>query len=136
MPKKVYIAAGIGNEEQAKRLCELLQSYGHKVTYQWWNQNPKDTVRDKAILDLEGVREADLTVALIRPLESSKQQGTHFELGYATALGKTVLIHIDKTELEDLYNTDKYLVFYSLPNVRFSHKKTLDELAEQIYKYM
>lgn len=134
--KRVYIAAGIGNEEEAIELAKELNDFDIRITYRWWNLVNGDTDKDRATLDLEGVRECDLLVVLLKPNGKSKQQGTHVEIGFALACQKTIMIHVSNTEWLELEDTNSKLIFYELPQFRMSFKKTMKELAEQIYKYL
>lgn len=92
---RVYIASGFDNGPMAKLLSSHLEDRGIGTTVKWWElplhmEKDAETRALIALNDLQGVRRADLLVALMKgdpATFGSSQLGTHGELGAACALG-------------------------------------------------
>lgn len=79
----VYIATGLDNAAAHNRLRDLLAAQGVGLTYDWtthgsvW-QRGRAEIREVAALEADGVRHADLVIALL-----PGGRGTHAEIGIA-----------------------------------------------------
>lgn len=101
MTRRVYIASGFDNGARARELSDALKDLGIGTTVRWW-ELPLHMEKDAAtrsliaLNDLQGVRRADLLIAMMKGVPAtfdSSQLGTHGELGAACALGvPTVLV--------------------------------------------
>lgn len=80
-----YIATGLGRTEDQKALASKLEKLGFSQTYNWaahgsaQDRGPEG-IRDVALAELAGVKEADLFIVLL-----PGERGTHTELGIALA---------------------------------------------------
>lgn len=91
---KCYVAAGFQYAEFAKSLMEELKKDGWEITYDW-TQHGGSTVEERTMKNLglwadnemDGVAQADVVIVRLPGLK-----GTHFEMGYAAALGKPIVI--------------------------------------------
>lgn len=83
--KTFYIATGLERIEEAKALAAQIQTLGLSQTYAWWEHGSvqaegPERIREVAVAELDGVRNADLFVCLL-----PGARGTHTELGCALA---------------------------------------------------
>lgn len=86
---KVYVAGSWDDRWNGPYfVADRLKQYGFEITYEWWFDN--ECGPDKAARDLQGVRDADILVAVMYPWNTYR--GTYVEIGYALALGKQVYI--------------------------------------------
>lgn len=96
---KIYIAAPYPLRDDAIALMHTLEHRGHEVTSRWLKQldeNNDETAR----ADLEDVRWAD-TLIFLHP-EAWHDRGTggrHFEMGYAYALAKRIILIGQRTSI-------------------------------------
>lgn len=87
-----YLATSLGNRAEAIRMIDELDKLGWGCTYPWarWHgslQGQPEVWQQKATQEIEGVREAELVIALM-----PGGRGTHVEIGAALALDKPVHI--------------------------------------------
>ncbi len=110
-----YIASGLDNRDQVRRLARLLTEAGWVQTYDWTacdtaEETTVEALQRVAMCEADAVRQADIIIVL-----SPKGRGTHVELGMAIALGKHVYIC---DEVDDCLRCDQNTVaFYWLPQV-------------------
>jgi nucleoside 2-deoxyribosyltransferase len=92
---KVYVAARYPQIKQAQAAEAILQREGHETTARWTDPAKQAGLglSQRAVMDLEDVELADALLLL------SEREGTlvsgggrHFEMGYALALGKRVVV--------------------------------------------
>jgi hypothetical protein len=126
--KAFYIACSVSNWRLHNALRDRLEVAGHQITHDWtafnpWFKDPSDgksgekaraeasTIREAGLLDLQGIRDADVVIVLL-----PAKRGSHTELGAALMAGKHVLLH--GTE-EDIWSTesDYTCAFYHVPSV-------------------
>ena len=89
---KYYIATKLENHAEHTRLRDLLDSRGHRCTYDWTVHGAVygsglARCREVAELETNGVKDAD-TVIMLWP----GGRGTHVELGIALALDKRCVL--------------------------------------------
>ena len=92
---KVYIAALYStNDNAAAEAVRQLVEAGHESTAQWINGAEETrTQAEAAVMDLEDVDRADALILLALPIGTLyKGGGRHFEMGYAVARGKKVIV--------------------------------------------
>jgi nucleoside 2-deoxyribosyltransferase len=112
MAKRFYLATQKDSSEKAAPLLEGLKAQGWERTYAWSSQDnvsPGEYAKI-AVLELAGVREADVLVVLL-----PGGFGTHVEIGAALALGKPVILHA--SDLETLKKPYP-CIFHSHPGVK------------------
>ena len=113
---RIYVA---GNEiERAKLVMDRLRSCGHTITFNWIPGIKEQTDGDKikrALLEREGIREADILVYLWK----EDQESARFEAGMAMGLGKLIIV-----------STTHKAFFFSLPEVKqvLSDNEILDAI--------
>jgi hypothetical protein len=86
---KIYVAGK--NIKRAKSVMDMLRQHGHTITFDWLIdiRNETDATNiQKAYLEREGIREADILVYLWEP----DQESARYEAGMAMGLGKKILI--------------------------------------------
>lgn len=107
---KIYVASGLENREQVKRIMGRLREMGHEITYDWTEHGSVQGEPEKycptAMSEAQGVAAADVVVGII-----PGGRGTHFELGIAWANGIPVLLLIPPERAEPT------TVFWFLPGV-------------------
>jgi nucleoside 2-deoxyribosyltransferase len=105
---KVYVASSLNNIERAKEVIDnLLSTNKISVTYDWTKHGRVHSVAEMqeiSLLETEGVKNCD-TILVVLP----GGVGTHFEFGYAYALGKNVVL----LEEVDVRRSS----FYHLPGI-------------------
>lgn len=95
---KVYIAARyVRRQEMVEKAAQLMQ-YGIPVTSRWIggvheeDEAPEDVIARFAKEDLDDIARADVLVAFAEEPYTQSRGGRHVELGYALALGHTILV--------------------------------------------
>jgi nucleoside 2-deoxyribosyltransferase len=83
-----YVAARKDRADDANALSKLLIERGWQRTFTWTSQEDGLQMGDTAEAELNGVRDADVLIALL-----PGGYGTHVEIGAALALGKRVILH-------------------------------------------
>ncbi len=96
MKNNVYIAGSWKNRETVKNLMNDIEEWGYKVTVDWTNHKRNDKIIDQAQEYIKGLQECDF---FIYCMDGIKSIGKNFELGYATALGKTVGIYLFENKI-------------------------------------
>lgn len=114
---KFYVASGVPNAEKVNLAAAVLQSGGHKRTYDWTthgdvSKTPDERKREVAASESRGVLEAELVVLLL-----PGRFGTHAELGIAlaSAANKRILLWSETSAPFD--GTEGFCVFYHHPAV-------------------
>lgn len=122
---RVYVAGKFTTPEETRAVQAACHTAGHAITYDWTtNHIPTSTGihdrrrlrREYAIADLNGVREADVVLALFTD-PTYAYRGTFTEIGFALAQGKRVLAvcpHYKGEGLEPAYATN---CFFEAPGV-------------------
>ncbi len=96
---KIYIAAPYAEREYAIRVMHACEARGIDVTSRWLKM-PSEETDEWARFDLEDVASADWLVALNPPQYANKGTGgRHAELGYALALGKSIALIGEKSNI-------------------------------------
>lgn len=104
---RIYLAGPLFTEEDKKineYLAALLRSGGDKVYLpQEYKVNDADKLPNKDWAqkvnkhDMKMLEQCDMLIAIVRGGKAS-DDGTAFEIGYATALGKRIWIYADERE--------------------------------------
>lgn len=134
---KYYIATKLENHEEHNRLRDILNSHGHKCTYDWTEHGPvyrdgMDRIRDIANKETDGVLLCDWLIVLW-----PGGRGTHVELGialggasiYEYANEKTKRIFIISNVQGHHEASQEICAFYAHPLVVMY--KTIEEFVEQ-----
>jgi len=96
---KIYIAACFGQQAEVREKADDLEYNGHECTSFWRHEKPTgdgseavnaSKYMQAAMRDLRDIDRSDLLVLLTGQI--SRTGGKHFELGYAVARGKQVII--------------------------------------------
>lgn len=105
--KTFYLASGLERGEEAKALAAQLEAMGFRCSYEWWTHGSvqaagSERIAEVAVDELEGVRGADLFIALL-----PGGRGTHTEFGCAlttklarrgSGYGTRVIVLVGPTE--------------------------------------
>lgn len=100
---KVAIGASWHRKTDMRAVADELRLLGVNVVSRWLEEpdnapNSGGYIRDRALADLADVRDCDYFVRFV----SSTQTGGHLvEMGYALALGKTVIVVGGKQNIYD-----------------------------------
>ena len=118
MPKRFYLATRVDLSARASLLLEALKAQGWERTFAWTGEIDPDRYAETALKEIEGVREADVVIALL-----PGGRGTHVEIGAALGLGKPVILHApDRDSLTKPYPC----VFHYHPGVTLLISEVLD----------
>jgi nucleoside 2-deoxyribosyltransferase len=93
--RRFYLSTGKDRGPEIEWIVRRLQAEGWERTFDWGaalGQSP-DNYAEVAAAELDGVRDADVLVALL-----PGGYGTHVEMGYALALKKPVILHAPDQE--------------------------------------
>ncbi len=82
-PRNIYVAGKWEEKERVQEIMVLLREQGHVITYDWTTCAVAD--RHQALMDLEGVREADAFVGVFE--KDLPYAGAYAEFGMACMLG-------------------------------------------------
>jgi nucleoside 2-deoxyribosyltransferase len=120
MTKRFYLSTRKYDSARANAVSEALKARGWERTFEWKPEDGEGADRHGriAVEELEGVRAADVLVALF-----PGGFGTHVEIGAALALGKLVVIHSpDQKTLDTPYRC----IFHYHPKVKLLVSEVLD----------
>jgi nucleoside 2-deoxyribosyltransferase len=92
---KVYVASH--DQNTAIIIADAIRDAGHKIVSTWLEEDMTAPLTAScrariAAKDLREIRKADVLVLEAAPVGCHVPGGKHVELGYALALGKTVLV--------------------------------------------
>lgn len=133
---RFYVASGLPNFENARKLGERLKMLGHVQTYDWTvhgavydrfaleEQNVR-TMSDCAHREQLGVESADLVIVLL-----PGGRGTHVEMGMALSCRKSVHLIGHDAPLSGEADVGKHVAFYWHRLV--SHHPTIDSFMNHI----
>jgi hypothetical protein len=111
---RIYIASGLDNLAEAKRVADMLEDLGHIITYRWFDHGPAgssiERLQEVSVKEVEGVRSADVVLVLL-----PGGRGTHVELGGGLLTNKPVIIWDYTRTAFTVDNTT--CAFYWHPNV-------------------
>jgi len=93
---KYYIATSLARAKSHNLVRDALNGFGHEISYDWTLHGSVksisiDRLQEVAILELEGVLQADFVVVLL-----PGGKGTHLELGFAIAKDKKIFLHSEE----------------------------------------
>lgn len=103
---KFYIDVPVERQHEHQVLRNYLVGLGHQITHDW-TLHANDTPQQKAEQDIEGVKQADLLIALL-----PGGRAFHVEMGAALSQGIRVFLVGDPCD-----STGKKCVFYDHPLV-------------------
>ena len=122
--KNLYIASSLYNAERIRRLIDRFQKEGINITYNWTIHGQvysEEELTKFGIKEEQGIHECDVFL-LVFP----GRNGAHFEMGYARAAGKHIVL-LEEVEVEQK-------TFYYLPDiVRFKEE---DDAVQHILNYL
>jgi len=106
---KFYIASKLENAAQVSRVADALKAAGHVHTYDWTVHGPVhkeglERVEEVALLDAQGVLDADVVVALL-----PGGRGTHVEIGIGIGAGTRIILCAPDKEM---FYGDDVCAFY------------------------
>jgi nucleoside 2-deoxyribosyltransferase len=106
---KMYLAARWARRTEMTGQAAVVERYGHVVTSSWiWKQGDAEANEECALVDVADIDRSDCLVIFTDPLGSAQTGGgRHFEMGYAYATGKLIIVIGDREH-----------VFCHLPAVR------------------
>lgn len=93
---KFYVAGKFADRLDVKAIMVGLLLRGHEITCDWTghelhdNTEPHDLQQQWAVEDMQGVRKADVLIALF--VKPHQYRGAFIEIGAALALGKPVWV--------------------------------------------
>lgn len=135
---KFYVATGFANAALARAIADKLEAQGHELTYDWTvHANPVHSSRPQmkphrvAIAEAQGLLDAEVIIAFL----PGAADGTHFELGFAAANGKAILLIgfaenlMPKFAFCEPHVSDCKNPFYHLPGIE--HYIISDEMRHQ-----
>lgn len=93
---KVYLAAPYKDKLLMPAIGERVEGAGHMITHKWWtvketkegDWNSPNILRQQAVNDVHGVKNADLVVVF----NTAKSEGKSFEQGVAVTENKPIVI--------------------------------------------
>lgn len=121
---KFYIAISLSRVTAHHTIRDTLKKWGHEISYDWTLHGSvksvsKERLREVALLELNGVSEADFVVVLL-----PGGNGTHLELGFALAREKRVFLHTEDSLVFELGPQTN--AFYHHPDVTRLHCPLVD----------
>ena len=126
---KIYIATKFEDVTEYKELENILVSDGHSITCDWTAHksvhpfsDDRPICRSQSEEDLSGIRNSDVVILLYN---GKKGSGMSFEIGYATALNKKVVMLGE--------NSEDYSMFVHLDN--FIHCSNIQEMKLVLDEY-
>lgn len=149
---KIYCAGSWKNRKDIKLTwINRLKQFGHEITHDWTEtENERinkdgDQIRDIeyhrncAILDLNGVKEAELLLVVMdSAVEYYSYRGTFTEIGAALMKGIPIVLYNPWTDSDDINEMLKYTrsvsnVFYWHPNI--THVTTGNEAFRKVKEF-
>jgi hypothetical protein len=120
MPGRFYLSTRMDRLHEGKALSDALVEHGWSCTFNWTalGRFASDQFPNVAQAEVEGIREADVLIALL-----PGGFGTHVEIGVALALGKTIILH---AQTQEVLETPYPCVFHYHPAIRILISKALD----------
>lgn len=114
-----YLSTRKDRISEANTVRDALKQLGWKQTFDWAKEikDGKTEHGEMAHAEIEGVREADVLIALM-----PGGFGTHVEIGAALALGKPVILHAKSREVLDIPYP---CVFHYHPGVKLMISESL-----------
>jgi len=97
---RIYVAGKWSDKVKIKAFMNRLTALGHIITEDWTLHPDGGPTKSKELLladaqaDLAGIDSADCFIAILDD-PAYRYQGTFFELGYAVAQGKRVVVIMD-----------------------------------------
>lgn len=111
---KVYIAHNFEARDWLREnVLPLLKKIGHTSTSDWITDDShlkRDMMKESAIADAMGIDTSDMILFFAKQLGDRPGRGKYFELGYAYARHKGVMVVGNEMELKEC-------VFYHMPGV-------------------
>lgn len=121
---KIYLAGKFHDERMPARM-QALRERGFQITHDWTID--KDApLKEAAILDINGVRDCDVVLAVMDD-ESYSYRGTFAEIGCAIGLNKRILV-VNANPGTECTN----LCFYHHPQIE--HCGSFEEACEKASK--
>jgi nucleoside 2-deoxyribosyltransferase len=116
---KFYIATSLSRAAAHHTVRDALKQMGHEIAYDWTLHGSvksvsKERLQEVALLELEGVLNADFVVVLL-----PGGSGTHLELGFALAKERRVFLHSEDPQVFDLGPQTN--AFYHHPEITRLH---------------
>lgn len=113
MKQKIYLAGGMSGDWQNQVIAEC-------PGFQFFNpcDHGKTTPSEYTAWDLHFVRQCDIVFAYISAGNKSGY-GAAIEIGFAAALGKTIIICDERSHVEDWFKS-KYAIAHCAATVSFS----------------
>lgn len=116
---KFYIATSLSRAAAHHIVRDTLKQCGHEISYDWTLHGSvksvsKERLREVALLELDGVSEADFVIVLL-----PGGNGTHLELGFSIARGKQVFLHSEDSLAFELGPQTN--AFYHHPDITRLH---------------
>lgn len=116
---KFYIATSLSRAPAHNIVRDILKKCGHEISYDWTLHGSvksvsKERLREVALLELDGVSEADFIMVLL-----PGGSGTHLELGFSIARGKRIFLHTEDPLTFELGPQTN--AFYHHPDITHLH---------------
>jgi hypothetical protein len=119
---KFYPVSKFENKKDVQKLIYILNQEGYEITYDWTQDTSVQTI-DKALNDMNGVKDADFIVGLFT--KSMSYKGSFAELGMAALLNIPTFI---------IGNYADKVIFTELPN--FYKCTNTEDLIHRIRTYV
>lgn len=110
---RFYIASSIQNRDLVRVASFLFSQNEFIPTYDWTMIEQAATFEELRFIGDEakqGIKDADFVVVIL-----PAGNGSHVELGMAMALNKRIYLYSPD---EEIYNMDKTITYYFLPEIR------------------
>ena len=91
---KIYIAGSWEDRKDVKAIMWRLECDGHVITEDWTRHEDPALGSEYCIKDMQGINECDV---LVMYLSEKKSFGKAFEMGYARAKDKHIIVFGDPT---------------------------------------
>lgn len=130
---KFYIATSLSRVTAHHIVRDTLKKLGHEISYDWTLHGSvksvsKERLREVALLELDGVSEADFVIVLL-----PGGNGTHLELGFAIAREKKVFLHTEDSSIFELGPQTN--AFYHHPDITRLHC-SLPEVGDIVHSQL